>query len=312
LYTEIETKLRIETVMFDKERSEWKKHQLKALKKFEAEIENSRLLQRRADELANTLMITTDEKTKAELARDSHKRQLEESVVNKQKIKLQNRELAATTSSNATEEALKVKNQQQADQLRKMAEKVFALVAQINQMEEWKVAQLEAEKVLKTNIVAIEASNEQMDSSLRAAVRKYERLESANRLLQEKLLKQQRIVMQVKQDQHLLEKERHNLNRTLRLKDNQLQQTSGRTDALSHRLLAEQSSRLVERETLAVLQNETTELKDHNSLLRSKLDQVENEKVSLARLVQQQEEQLVGWQARQTYFDNLQASLVER
>ncbi len=143
-------------------------------------------------------------------------------------------------------------------------------------------------------------------------MRKYERLESANRLLQEKLLKQQRIVMQVKQDQHLLEKERHNLNRTLRLKDNQLQQTSGRTDALSHRLLAEQSSRLVERETLAVLQNETTELKDHNSLLRSKLDQVENEKVSLARLVQQQEEQLAGWQARQTYFDNLQASLVER
>jgi hypothetical protein len=166
LYTEIETKLRIETDMFEKERSEWKKHQLKALKKFEAEVENSRLLQRRADELANTLMITTDEKTKAELARDSHKRQLEESVVNKQKIKLQNRELAATTSSNATEEALKVKNQQQADQLRKMAEKVFALVAQINQMEEWKVAQLEAEKVLKTNIVAIEASNEQVSFPL--------------------------------------------------------------------------------------------------------------------------------------------------
>jgi len=310
LSANLEANLHIEIDSFNQERDEWKKQQIKAIRKFEKEIDGARILRERADQLANTLAIVSDEKEQAANERDNLRRQLEGSRpisrTSRGSDVPEQPSRPLSVAGPPPDKAAEVKKQQQAEQLRKMAEKVFALVSQINKMEEWKENHLEIERKAKVKINTLESQAIQMTGAMKQAARKRDKVEAGNRLLQEKLMKQQRIVMQIKQDQHLLEKERHSLNKSLRSKTNQLQQSTGRSDALSHRLLQEQQSRAIEREAATSMQHDLTELAEHNKLLRIKLDQIDSEKLKLQKLCVKQQGDLVAWESRQAYFDNLQ------
>jgi hypothetical protein len=214
---ELEQKLRIEMEAAEQSSIDWKKQHAKTQRKLEQEQQDARTVRLQRDDMANNLLALTEDK--ANLLAECHALQKHAEEAEQKHRRVQSRALVAANAPSSADSKARAREKKQNEQVSKMAEKVFALVAQIQQMEDQEREYREEISRLKENLISVQNKNAAMDERHVQSNRLIERTQNANRTLQDKFLKQSQTLNQVKQDMNMLEKELVKVNRSLRQKN---------------------------------------------------------------------------------------------
>lgn len=316
-FQQAQTNLQIEMDAFEMEREQWKDRSLLMLRKLEHENQqlasnnkksselqqaidriNDQILgldntvQEQEDELATVVELYAQNKTTLEGLRERHKSLGE-----------------ANQDGDALHSEAEQKLERSSEQLRVMAEKVFLLLKQLEDMDKWKAAFEEKEAGTLKKSENFRRKIKSCETEIHDLANENEKIEAMNEQLSAKLLEQRKEEYAYRREYLRLDKTKTVLKKKIKMKNNALAQMTNKHISVAEKLTKEQSERKREKDALANLTDKVDTMEHSTQALKTKLTMLELAKARLESQLSKTQEQLQGYVEKESYFQQLEDTL---